>query len=63
MRVVVLPGLDGTGLLLAEFCTAVETRGVPASVVGYPPDRPLDSGARAWGGFGNAMIAGTASVS
>src|SRR5690606_14943376 len=39
--VVVLPGLDGTGSLLAGFCTAVEARGVPASVVGYPPDRPL----------------------
>lgn len=27
---------------LVGFCTAVETRGAPASVVGYPPDRPLD---------------------
>jgi len=42
MRVVVLPGLDGTGTLLADFCSALEARGVPASVVGYPPGRPLD---------------------
>ena len=42
MEVVVLPGLDGTTVLLAPFLAALQGRGVPASAVGYPGDRPLD---------------------
>src|SRR5580698_7334133 len=37
---VLLPGLDGTGKLFAEFLKALDL-GVSANVVPYPPDIPL----------------------
>lgn len=39
--VVILPGLDGTSALLAEFCESLSALGVAARAVAYPPDRPL----------------------
>ena len=41
MRVILLPGLDGTGELLAEFAAALAPEFDP-SVLPYPPDRVLD---------------------
>lgn len=40
MKLVLLPGLDGTGDLFAPFAAALE--GVPHQVIGYPQDRALD---------------------
>ena len=40
MRVVLLPGMDGTGELLAPFVRALPP-GTSATVVSYPRDRPL----------------------
>src|ERR1700722_12941492 len=37
---ILLPGLDGTGKLFAEFLKALDL-GVSASVVSYPPEVPL----------------------
>jgi pimeloyl-[acyl-carrier protein] methyl ester esterase len=37
---VLLPGLDGTGKLFAEFLKALDSR-VSANVVPYAPDVPL----------------------
>ena len=39
--IVVLPGLDGTGLLLERFKRAVECTGRAVEVLAYPTDRPL----------------------
>jgi pimeloyl-ACP methyl ester carboxylesterase len=39
-KLVLLPGLDGTGKLFAEFLKALDL-GVSANVVPYPPDVPL----------------------
>jgi pimeloyl-[acyl-carrier protein] methyl ester esterase len=38
--IVLLPGMDGSGLLFADFINALAPR-VEAKVVAYPPDRPL----------------------
>lgn len=46
MRALVLPGLDGTGLLLAPFAEALNP-GIDAHVVAYPPDVAMDYGALA----------------
>jgi pimeloyl-ACP methyl ester carboxylesterase len=40
-KLVLLPGLDGTGKLFAEFLKALELR-YSARIVPYPPDVPLD---------------------
>lgn len=40
MRLVLLPGMDGTGDLFAPFIDALE--GWPTTVIAYPPDRELD---------------------
>lgn len=40
MEVVVLPGLDGTGLMLTEFAARLSVR-YPVAVVAYPGDRAL----------------------
>ncbi len=40
MRLVLLPGMDGTGDLFADFVTEVSAR-LPTQVINYPPDRPL----------------------
>jgi len=40
LRLVLLPGMDGTGKLLAPFVQALPP-GFEAFVVSYPPDRPL----------------------
>jgi len=40
LRLVLLPGLDGTGDLFAPFVAALE--GLPTTVISYPPDRALD---------------------
>lgn len=40
-RLLLLPGLDGTGLLFEPFLAALPT-GAGADVVAYPPDLPLD---------------------
>ena len=37
---VLLPGMDGTGTLFADFI-AVLPKGIDARVIAYPPDRPL----------------------
>jgi pimeloyl-ACP methyl ester carboxylesterase len=39
-RLVLLPGLDGTGELFASFIAAL--RGLPTQVIAYPPDRPMN---------------------
>jgi pimeloyl-[acyl-carrier protein] methyl ester esterase len=39
--VVVLPGLDGTGALVAGFCSSLGRLGVPAGSIAYPTDRPM----------------------
>lgn len=39
---VVLPGLDGTGLLTTPLLDALAARGVPAQVLRYPQDGPQD---------------------
>jgi pimeloyl-ACP methyl ester carboxylesterase len=39
-RLVLLPGLDGTGELFAPFVDAL--RGFPAQIVSYPPDRLMN---------------------
>ena len=39
-KLVLLPGLDGTGKLFAEFLEALDL-GSSAQVVPYPPDIPL----------------------
>ncbi|GAB2524335.1 hypothetical protein GCM10027188_29150 [Lysobacter humi (ex Lee et al. 2017)] len=39
--VVVLPGLDGTAALLAEFCSALSGMGAPARAIAYPVDQLL----------------------
>ena len=40
MRLVLLPGLDGTGELFAPFTDALA--GVDVQVISYPPDRPMN---------------------
>lgn len=45
MRLIILPGTDGTGVLLDEFRTALGD--VPAQVIAYPLERPLDHAALA----------------
>src|SRR5690349_18711401 len=40
MRLVLLPGLDGTGELFAPFTDALA--GVNVQVISYPPDRPMN---------------------
>jgi len=40
-EVVILPGLDGTTVLLEEFCSSFTALGVSARAVAYPPDLPL----------------------
>lgn len=40
-QIVILPGLDGTGRLLEGFRAQLERRGLAATVITYPPDRPL----------------------
>lgn len=47
MRVVLLPGLDGTGLLSHEIATALRVRELPCEVIDYPRDRVLDHAALA----------------
>lgn len=39
-EVVILPGLDGTASLLADFCASLGGLGVPARAMAYPLDRP-----------------------
>jgi pimeloyl-ACP methyl ester carboxylesterase len=39
-KLILLPGLDGTGKLFADFLKALDL-GVSANVVSYPPDVPL----------------------
>ena len=39
--VVILPGLDGTTVLLEEFCAALGRLGVSARAIGYPTTRVL----------------------
>ena len=39
---VVLPGLDGTGLLTTPLLDALTARGVPAQVLRYPQEGPQD---------------------
>jgi pimeloyl-ACP methyl ester carboxylesterase len=39
-RLVLLPGLDGTGDLFAPFIEVLQ--GIPTQVVRYPPDRPMN---------------------
>jgi pimeloyl-ACP methyl ester carboxylesterase len=39
-RLVLLPGLDGTGELFAPFAAALGD--IPSKVVAYPPDRPMN---------------------
>lgn len=39
--VVILPGLDGTTALLADFCTGLAALGVGVRPVSYPIDRPV----------------------
>lgn len=39
---VALPGLDGTGALLAPLCSSLAARGISARAIGYPVDLPLD---------------------
>lgn len=41
MRAILLPGMDGTGELLAEFAAALAPD-LEARVVAYPSDQPLD---------------------
>lgn len=41
-EVVALPGLDGTGALLAPLCSSLAARGISARAIGYPVDLPLD---------------------
>jgi pimeloyl-ACP methyl ester carboxylesterase len=45
MHLIILPGTDGTGVLLDEFRAALGD--VPAQVIAYPLDRPLDHAALA----------------
>ncbi|WP_437964607.1 alpha/beta fold hydrolase [Sorangium sp. So ce260] len=47
LRLLLLPGLDGTGALFAPFLEALsaESTGVAPEVVSYPADRALDYGA------------------
>jgi pimeloyl-[acyl-carrier protein] methyl ester esterase len=40
MRLVFLPGIDGRGLLFADFVAAL-AREVEPTIVAYPPDRAL----------------------
>ena len=39
---IVLPGMDATGTLHDGFINAMAARGIAASVIAYPHDRPLD---------------------
>lgn len=39
-KIVILPGLDGTGRLLTDFVSILE-RSHPVEVIAYPPDEPL----------------------
>ncbi|MBK8286384.1 MAG: alpha/beta hydrolase [Ahniella sp.] len=41
IEVVILPGLDGTGKLLRDFCFHLATLGIPARVVTYPAEHDL----------------------
>ena len=44
---VLLPGLDGTGKLFAEFLKVIQSR-VDTLLVAYPNDTPLNSRHRWW---------------
>jgi hypothetical protein len=39
-QLIILPGLDGTGVRITPFLREME-RVVPRAVIGYPPDRPM----------------------
>ena len=41
MKLIVLPGMDGTGELLVPFAGQMEKRGVPTQVISYPHDQVL----------------------